>query len=125
MLIRLLLAYYFRENYYRYPLEIIWNRNVIFYPNDINFAGYGDFQSYYFSWTQAWFEQDWYPFNDWQETVTHRDDPLYMYSYPPLFLYFLLNNLETRYDQSMDCYPNDSYRCCLRRHGFLDSQRNN
>lgn len=90
MLIRLLLAYYFRENYYRYPLEIIWNRNVIFYPNDINFAGYGDFQSYYFSWTKAWFEQDWYPFNDWQETVTHRDDPLYMYSYPPLFLYFLL-----------------------------------
>ncbi|NHJ33037.1 MAG: hypothetical protein FK732_09245 [Asgard group archaeon] len=88
LLVRLLLAYNYRIDYSNTVTEIIWDRYVYFYPNNVYFAGYGDFPFYYTSWIHAWFENGWYPFTDWSITIP--GDPLYFYSYPPIFLYFLV-----------------------------------
>ncbi|MBK5113250.1 MAG: hypothetical protein KGD59_13055 [Candidatus Heimdallarchaeota archaeon] len=88
LFVRLLLAYNYRMDYSITTTEIIWDRHVFFYPNGANFAGYGDFPFYYTNWIQAWFQDGWYPFTDWTQTVP--GDPLYFYSYPPIFLYFLV-----------------------------------
>jgi len=88
LLIRILLAYDYRVDFSLTGTEIIWNRHVNFYPNGANFAGYGDFPFYYINWIEAWFQDGWYPYTDWRLTVP--GDPLYFYSYPPIFLYFLV-----------------------------------
>ncbi|HUU79079.1 MAG TPA: hypothetical protein VMX55_12095 [candidate division Zixibacteria bacterium] len=89
MLVRLLFAYYFRVNFPIGEVEIIWNRNVLFNPNGKSFAGYTDFDHYYYNWVNFWYKDDWYPFTNWQDTVS--GDPWYYYSYPPIFLYFLVS----------------------------------
>jgi len=88
ILVRLLLAHNYRVEYSATVTEIIWDRHVYFYPNETNFAGYGDFPFYYYEWIHAWFEEGWYPFTEWSLTV--QGEPLYHYSYPPVFLYFLI-----------------------------------
>ncbi|MCK5046920.1 MAG: hypothetical protein KAS22_10095, partial [Candidatus Heimdallarchaeota archaeon] len=88
ILVRLLLAYNYRLNYAALSSEIIWDRHVNFYPNNTYLEGYGDFPFYYYNWIKAWFQEGWYPFTDWKLTVP--GDPLYFYSYPPIFLYFLV-----------------------------------
>jgi hypothetical protein len=88
LFVRLILAYNYRVEFSITETEIIWDKYIHFYPNGANFAGYGDFPFYYTSWIQAWFQDGWYPFTDWRLTVP--GDPLYFYSYPPIFLYFLV-----------------------------------
>ncbi|MBD3191967.1 MAG: hypothetical protein GF308_15070 [Candidatus Heimdallarchaeota archaeon] len=86
-LVRLLLAYYFRMNFFVEAFENPWNRHVYGNPNQVPFFGFSDFSHYYLSWVHAWFEEGWNPYR-WPETFT--DDPLNYYSYPPLFLYTLV-----------------------------------
>lgn len=88
-LVRLLAAYHFREYYpFNYSLPI-WERGVSFNPYDYYpFNGYADFDYYYVEWATAWFEEGWYPYTDWIGMTL--GDPLYYYSYPPIFLYLLL-----------------------------------
>ncbi|MBN1329217.1 MAG: hypothetical protein JXA54_07065 [Candidatus Heimdallarchaeota archaeon] len=90
ILVRLLFAFYYRETFSTDTNPIIWNRNVNFYPNGAYFAGYVDFSYYYKAWVDGWFTQGWYPFTDWHEAA-EGDDPLDFYSYPPIFLYFLVS----------------------------------
>jgi hypothetical protein len=91
LLIRLLLAYEYRIEFPN-PLfldPIIWNRIVEFNPNQVEMGGYVDFNYYYTNWIYGWYESNWYPYTDWQLAI----DPggaEYMYSYPPIFLYFLV-----------------------------------
>ncbi|MHA1556080.1 MAG: hypothetical protein ACTSPM_04015 [Candidatus Heimdallarchaeota archaeon] len=89
ILVRLLAAYHFREYFpFNYSLPL-WERGVDFNPSDYyQFNGYHDFDFYYVEWATAWFEEGWYPFTDW--TGMTGIDPLYYYSYPPIFLYFIL-----------------------------------
>ncbi|NHJ05281.1 MAG: hypothetical protein EAX90_10680 [Candidatus Heimdallarchaeota archaeon] len=89
MLVRILFAYYFRVNFPSGEDELIWNRDVLFNPNGKLFAGYTDFNHYYFNWVNFWYKDGWYPFTNWQDTVS--GDPWYYYSYPPIFLYFLVS----------------------------------
>ena len=88
VLVRLLAAYYFRENYSFYTTPPIWERNVLFNPADSQLNGYADFSFYYVNWVEAWYKDGWYPFTDWRSTILR--DPLYYYSYPPIFLYFIV-----------------------------------
>ncbi|MCF2144307.1 MAG: hypothetical protein K9W42_11460 [Candidatus Heimdallarchaeota archaeon] len=90
ILVRLLLAYSFRVNYAIIDLEIVWNRAIMLNPNNVPLEGYMDFDYYYVSWVKGWYENSWYPFPDWQ-LAENSTDPLYYYSYPPLFLYILLS----------------------------------
>ncbi len=88
-LVRLLAAYHFRVHYPLNYSPTIWERGVIFSPSDyFPLYGYADFDYYYVEWATAWFEDGWYPFTDWNGMTV--GDPLYYYSYPPIFLYFLL-----------------------------------
>ncbi|MHA1221216.1 MAG: hypothetical protein ACTSQB_05740, partial [Candidatus Heimdallarchaeota archaeon] len=88
ILVRLLFAYYYRVKFPVNNIIDVWERSVQFSPGGVVFAGYGDFPYYYDSWVNAWFNDGWYPFTDWRLTI--EGDPLYYYSYPPIFLYFLL-----------------------------------
>lgn len=88
ILVRLLLAYNYRLDYAALSSDIIWNRHVNFTANNVVLEGYGDFPFFYYNWIKAWFEEGWYPFTDWRLTVP--GNPLYYYSYPPIFLYFLV-----------------------------------
>ncbi|NHJ85725.1 MAG: hypothetical protein FK734_09705 [Asgard group archaeon] len=89
VLVRLLLSQYFRMNFTNQPLEFIWDRVVYFDPYNVPLSGYSDFGYYYYNWVHGWFKQNWYPFTDWQ--ITSSSNPLTMYSYPPIFLYFLIS----------------------------------
>jgi Gpi18-like mannosyltransferase len=88
ILIRLLLAYHYRIEYYDIIDATVWNRVVDFDPIGANFAGYSDFTYYYVDWIQGWFEDGWYPYTDWALAIN--GDNMYKYSYPPIFLYFLV-----------------------------------
>ncbi len=88
LFVRLLLAYNYRVDYSLTVTAVIWNRYVSFYPNGVHLAGYGDFPYYYVNWINAWFQDGWYPYTDWRLTVP--GEPLFYYSYPPIFLYFLI-----------------------------------
>ncbi|NHJ39622.1 MAG: hypothetical protein FK731_06265 [Asgard group archaeon] len=101
--IRLILAYHYRVEFYYIDETIIWNRNVEFYPNDINFAGYQDFPYYYVKWIEAWFENNWYPYTDWALAIN--GDSIYKYSYPPIFLYFLVLLWRTGMNQLWMAFP--------------------
>lgn len=89
VLVRLLFAYYYRMNFSGSTEEIIWNYIVDFNPNYKPFTGYSDFDFYYYSWVNYWYKDNWYPFTNWWETVS--GDAWYYYSYPPIFLYFIVS----------------------------------
>ncbi len=89
ILVRLLCAVYYREVFSSDTSSIIWNRKVHFLPNGIDFSGFADFSYYYKAWVDGWFTQNWYPFSDWHEAA-EGGEALDMYSYPPIFLYFLV-----------------------------------
>ncbi|MHA1124584.1 MAG: glycosyltransferase family 39 protein [Candidatus Heimdallarchaeota archaeon] len=91
MLVRILAAYYFREYYPLNNTYTMWNRDVVFSPNNIPLEGFFDFRHFYLNWANAWYTTDWNPFPRWQETAANMGDPLYLYSYPPIFLYILLS----------------------------------
>ncbi|HUT80146.1 MAG TPA: hypothetical protein VMZ29_03010 [Candidatus Bathyarchaeia archaeon] len=88
VLVRILFAYYYREAFTVDSDPIVWNRNVDFFPNGAIFAGFADFRYYYKIWVDGWYNQGWYPFLDWHEAID--GDALDLYSYPPIFLYFLV-----------------------------------
>lgn len=88
ILVRLILAYQYRVEFFSITNPIVWNRVVEFKPNNVNFAGYSDFLYYYVDWIQGWFEDNWYPYTDWALTIN--GESIYKYSYPPIFLYFLV-----------------------------------
>ena len=60
-------------------------RDVAFNPQGYQFHGFDDYSYYYVNWTKAWYEGDWYPYH-WGDRL---EDPLFNYSYPPLYLYFI------------------------------------
>jgi len=91
MLVRILAAYYFRNHFPLNNTFAIWNRDVVFSPNYIPLEGFYDFKHFYYNWANAWYTGDWNPFPRWQETALNMNDPLYLYSYPPIFLYILLS----------------------------------
>ncbi|MHA1505138.1 MAG: hypothetical protein ACTSPT_08120 [Candidatus Heimdallarchaeota archaeon] len=86
MFVRVLLAYNIRDQY-GFGSDIIWNRYVPFNLG-VPFRGFSDFRYYYVAWITAWYENDWYPYQ-WTEPFVN--NPLNSYSYPPLFLYFLIS----------------------------------
>lgn len=86
MFIRVYLSYTIR-NTYGFGSDIIWNRYVPFNIG-VQFRGFSDFRYYYVSWITAWFENDWYPY---QAVPPFEANPLNAYSYPPIFLYFLIS----------------------------------
>ncbi|HUT81312.1 MAG TPA: hypothetical protein VMZ29_08930 [Candidatus Bathyarchaeia archaeon] len=85
LFIRIVLAYEFRVNWGYGSDEIIWNLGLPFNINNVNFRGFADFGYYYYSWVTGWFENGWYPYQ-WTEPADVYD----YYSYPPVFLYFLV-----------------------------------
>lgn len=91
ILVRLLAAQYYRECFPFNATLPLWERGVNFNPSDYQFNGYADFDFYYVNWVTAWFEEGWYPFTDWNEIPTTYRDPLHYYSYPPIFLYFIIS----------------------------------
>jgi len=91
MLVRIFAAYYFREYFFLSDSYAIWNRDVRFSPNLVPLEGFHDFRYFYYNWTNAWYTSDWNPYTAWQETALNEGDPLYLYSYPPVFLYMILS----------------------------------
>ncbi len=85
MFIRVILAYEFREQWGFGSSENLWNRNLLFNINNVEIRGFADFGYYYHSWITAWYNDSWYPYR-WIEPTTVLD----YYSYPPIFLYFLV-----------------------------------
>ncbi|NHJ86315.1 MAG: hypothetical protein FK734_12700, partial [Asgard group archaeon] len=85
MFVRLILAYQFRVNWGIGTDPIFWNLNLPFNINNVEIRGFVDFDYYYRSWITAWYESDWYPYR-WIEEPNVLD----YYSYPPVFLYFLI-----------------------------------
>ncbi|NHJ47196.1 MAG: hypothetical protein FK733_05355 [Asgard group archaeon] len=88
ILVRLLLAYYFKLEFLRETSTSIWNRVVQKNPLDIPIGGFDDFSYYYEAWTTAWYDSNWYPY-PWVDINIIRDSPLHIYSYTPFFLYIL------------------------------------
>lgn len=89
ILIRLLLAYYYRLEFYTGDaLENIWLRDVKQNPLGYPVVGFNDFSYYYSSWVTAWYNDNWNPYI-WVGAEFIHDSPLYIYSYTPFFLYFL------------------------------------
>lgn len=90
LFIRILLSYTFREQY-GYGSEIIWDRWLHFdiYNYELNqfvrIRGFADFGYYYRSWIEGWYDGTWYPYQ-WHEEPGVLD----FYSYPPVFIYFLV-----------------------------------
>ena len=91
MFIRVILAYTFREEW-GYGEGLVWNKTLMFNirfnePIDrfIEIRGFADFGYYYLSWVEGWYEGNWYPYQ-WHDDATVMD----FYSYPPVFLYFLV-----------------------------------
>ncbi|RLI71580.1 hypothetical protein DRO91_01755 [Candidatus Heimdallarchaeota archaeon] len=86
LFVRLILAYDYRVKYgLNIGSDIIWNHWLPFNINDIEFRGFADFNYYYFSWIKGWYENNWYPY-EWADPINVYD----YYSYPPVFLYFLI-----------------------------------
>jgi hypothetical protein len=85
LFIRLLLAYQFRVKYGYSAISNPWNRGLPFNVEGVYIEGFADFGHYYKSWITGWFEEHWYPF-EWAEPIDKMD----FYSYPPIFLYFLV-----------------------------------
>jgi len=90
VLTRLLFAYSYRVQFPLIELDMIWNRVIVVNPNKVPLEGLMDFNYYYVAWAEGWFEDNWYPFPDWQ-LAENSTNPLYYYSYPPIFLYVLLS----------------------------------
>ncbi|NHJ38595.1 MAG: hypothetical protein FK731_01085, partial [Asgard group archaeon] len=89
ILVRLLLAYYFRIEFYTgEAFANVWLRDVEVNPQGYLVFGFNDFSYYYSSWVTAWYNDDWNPYM-WVGEEFIRDSPLYLYSYTPFFLYFL------------------------------------
>ncbi|NHK31408.1 MAG: hypothetical protein FK730_08660 [Asgard group archaeon] len=89
ILVRLLLAYHFRLEFYTGDaLENIWLRDVEPNPLGYPIVGFNDFSYYYRSWVSAWYNDQWNPYI-WVGEEFIRDSPLYLYSYTPFFLYVL------------------------------------
>ena len=90
LFIRILLSYNFRESF-GYGSDIVWNRWLqfnIFNPKSetyIELRAFADFGYYYRSWIEGWYEGVWYPYQ-WHDEATVLD----FYSYPPVFIYFLV-----------------------------------
>ena len=85
MFVRVILAYTFREKWGYGLDENIWNRNMVFNIKNIEIRGFADFSYYYHSWIEGWYNGNWYPYQ-WHETPNVLD----FYSYPPVFIYFLV-----------------------------------
>lgn len=89
ILVRLLFAYYSRKYYFSTAgIEGIWNRTVQFSPMGFPIGGFDDFNNYYVKWSNLWYNENWNPYR-WPEPF--EKEPINMYSYPPLFLYFLVS----------------------------------
>ncbi|MFW9922838.1 MAG: glycosyltransferase family 39 protein [Candidatus Thorarchaeota archaeon] len=84
LFVRILLSYTFREEW-GYGSDNIWDRSVIFNIEGITIRGFADFGYYYKSWIIGWYEGTWYPYQ-WHEPANVLD----FYSYPPVFIYFLV-----------------------------------
>ncbi|NHJ05194.1 MAG: hypothetical protein EAX90_10240 [Candidatus Heimdallarchaeota archaeon] len=91
MFIRVMLSYTFREEW-GYGEGLVWNKSLIFnisfndpIHRSIEIRGFADFGYYYLSWVEGWYEGNWYPYQ-WHDEATVMD----FYSYPPVFLYFLV-----------------------------------
>ncbi|MEA2070585.1 MAG: hypothetical protein U9O98_04770 [Asgard group archaeon] len=89
LLIRILIARYYRVEFpYRKDMPF-WERSIIFNPNEQELCGFGDFNYYYITWAKQWYQSSsWTPYSNWEEINTAH--PETMYSYPPLFLYFIV-----------------------------------
>ncbi|MEA2070641.1 MAG: hypothetical protein U9O98_05055 [Asgard group archaeon] len=85
LFIRILLAYQFRKEYGYGSPSIIWNNNLPFTFSNVYVEGFADFMAYYQPWIRGWYEENWYPYV-FQEPYNALD----YYSYPPVFLYFLV-----------------------------------
>jgi len=85
MFIRVYLSFTIRDQY-GFGSDIIWNRWVPFNIG-VELRGFGDFRYYYVAWIKGWYENDWYPY---QWSPPFENNPLNAYSYPPVFLYFLI-----------------------------------
>ncbi|MBN1328636.1 MAG: DUF2029 domain-containing protein [Candidatus Heimdallarchaeota archaeon] len=85
LFIRIVLAYEYRVNWGYGSDDIIWNLGLPFRINGVEFRGFADFGYYYYSWIVGWYENGWYPYQ-WTEPTNVYD----YYSYPPVFLYFLV-----------------------------------
>ncbi len=85
LFVRILLSFELREKYGFGSGFNIWNYGLPFGINGIDFRGFADFGYYYHSWITAWYTDNWYPYR-WIEPANVLD----FYSYPPVFLYFLV-----------------------------------
>jgi len=86
LFVRLVAAYEVRANYGIYNgSDIVWNYLVPFNINGVEFRGFADFNYYYYSWIKGWYTTNWYPY-EWADPINVYD----YYSYPPVFLYFLI-----------------------------------
>lgn len=85
LFIRILLSYEFRDTWGYGSGFNVWNYGLPFGINNIDFRGFADFGFYYHSWITAWYTDNWYPYR-WIEPTNVLD----YYSYPPVFLYFLV-----------------------------------
>jgi len=85
LFIRLVLAYEFRVKWGIGSGSNYWNYGLPFNIKNVQFRGFADFGYYYHSWITGWFEDGWFPYQ-WVEPADVYD----YYSYPPVFLYFLV-----------------------------------
>jgi hypothetical protein len=91
--VRLVLAYHYRLNYGLNDnwggtdYSIVWNRMLPLNLPNLDSYGWADFHWYYRAWITGWYEQNWYPYQ-WQ--APFENNALNYYSYPPVFVYFLV-----------------------------------
>ncbi|NHJ38503.1 MAG: DUF2029 domain-containing protein [Asgard group archaeon] len=102
LFIRILLSYEARINP-NWGLEsssIVWNYGLRFSPFDIPIRGFADFGYYYKTWITAWYDGSWYLY-EWTEPYDVYD----YYSYPPVFMYFLVLTWRPGMNQLWMAFP--------------------